>query len=420
MLVRRNPLWYGAARRLFDRLEGASAHERQTWTAMRLDALLAAARTTGYGRKLGTPGAIDEWPILEKNAIRDDPRSFVNGSVRLSSSAATSGTTGVPLDLWRSFRSVTVEQAAIDRLLERAGVDPRSGRIAVLRGDDIKDPSDRTPPFWMAVAGGRRLVFSSNHLGADTIAHFANALTTFGPDVLYAYPTVLESLCRLLRDSGHSVSIPVTLTSSETMPASTWRIATDIIGSHVVDYYGLAERVSFASAFRRGAYRFLPGYSFNELIALHTAGDEHVYELVATGLWNLKMPLIRFRTGDLVRLHAGADPTDVAYGCAVFDEVVGRTGDYLVAPDGAHLMGIDHIPRGVRHIERMQVIQERRDAVTLLVVPAEGFTDEDRATILANAAKKLPPTMAVFLEVTSVLERTAAGKVPFVRRRADL
>jgi hypothetical protein len=33
-----------------------------------------------------------------------------------------------------------------------------------LRGDDLKDPADREPPFWQL--GGRRLIFSSNHLTA--------------------------------------------------------------------------------------------------------------------------------------------------------------------------------------------------------------------------------------------------------------
>ena len=46
------------------------------------------------------------------------------------------------------------------------------------------------------------------------------------------------------------------------------------------------------------------------------------------------MPLVRYRTGDLMRLRAGSDPIAVAYGVEPFLGVVGRTDDYLVAPDG--------------------------------------------------------------------------------------
>jgi phenylacetate-CoA ligase len=419
-LIRRSPAWYGSATRLFDRLERASLDERRAWTEERLGSVLTAARRSGYGRAIPRTASIDDWPILEKERVRAAPAAFVRGATRIVPHAATSGTTGVPLEVWRSFRSVTVEQAAIDRLLARVGVRFRASKVAVLRGDDIKDPSDRLPPFWISVAGGRRLVFSSNHLSEETVADFAAALDRFEPDVLYAYPTTLESLCRLLQHSGQQLTVPVTLCSSETVPESTWQLATEVLGTSLVDYYGLAERVSFAYAFQPLQYRFLPGYAYNELMPCGRDGDADVYELVATGLWNLKMPLVRFRTGDLVRLRSGSDPIAVSYGVDSFLGVVGRSEDYLVAPDGARLMGIDHIPRGLGDVARMQVIQERRDAVRIVVVPVDAATGVDAEAIRANAAKKLPPTMSISIEVRPDLERGAAGKVPFVIRRADL
>ena len=142
--------------------------------------------------------------------------------------------------------------------------------------------------------------------------------------MLYAYPTTLESLCRLLQSSDHSVSVPVTVCSSETVPESTWRRAADVLGSRLVDYYGSAERVSFAYAFEADSYRFLPGYSYNELIPFEEDSEADLYELVATGLWNLKMPLVRFRTGDLVRVSRGSDPDPVAYGVEPFPGLPGE------------------------------------------------------------------------------------------------
>ena len=199
MLVRRSPVWYGAATRLFDRLERAPLDERRAWTDNRLRTVLSGASRTEYGRRVGAATSIGDWPVLQKNAVRVAPGAFVRGSRRIAAPGATSGTTGVPLDVWRSFRSVAVEQAAIDLLLARVGVRLRASRVAVLRGDDIKDPGDREAPFWVPAAGGRRLVFSSNHLSAETVSAFAAALTEFEPHVLYAYPPTLESLCRLLR-----------------------------------------------------------------------------------------------------------------------------------------------------------------------------------------------------------------------------
>jgi phenylacetate-CoA ligase len=420
VLVRRSPVWYGVATRLFDRLERAPLDERRAWTDDRLRAVLAGASRTEYGRRVSAATSVGDWPILEKDSVRVAPGAFVRGSTWIAAPGATSGTSGKPLDVWRSFRSVAVEQAAVDAIVARLGVRLRASKVAVLRGDDIKDPGDSAAPFWVPAAGGRRLVFSSNHLSAETVPAFAAALTEFEPDVLHAYPTILGSLCSLLRSSGARVSIPVCLCSSELLSDELWQLAADVLGSRLVDCYGLAERVSFAYAFQAGTYRFLAGYSYNELIPCGSDGDTDVYELVATGLWNLKMPLVRYRTGDLVRLRAGSDPIAVAYGAEPFLGVVGRMDDYLVAPDGARLMGIDHIPRGIRNVEQMQVIQERRDAVRVLVVPADLSAGVDRRAIRANAARKLPPTMSVSVEVASELERSPSGKIPFVVRRAGL
>ena len=417
VLVRRNPIAYRRARRRFDGLVRASLDERRAWTERRLKAVLAAAGDTAYGRRIGAPRSIEDWPVLEKEVVRNDLTSFVRGSLRVASTAATSGSTGVPLRLWRSLSSVADEQAAIDGLLARVGVPVPDYRAAVLRADDVKDPRDREPPYWIVSGGGRRLVLSSIHLTGDTVTRFAEAIEDFRPDVLQAYPSVLESFCGLLSEAGRLLRVPVTMCSSETMTASTWSDARRTLHTTVIDYYGLAERVAFAYAFDSGSYRFLPGYSLNELHPVPGDGDPHLYEIVATGLANLKMPLVRFRTGDLIRLYEGSDPNDVAYGVEPFAEVVGRTTDFLVAPDGARLIGMNHLPRGVANVIRMQLIQERADLVRVLVVPTKQFTEDDRSRIFANAAKKLPATMTISVEEASDLEVTSGGKVPFIIRR---
>lgn len=135
------------------------------------------------------------------------------------------------------------------------------------------------------------------------------------------------------------------------------------------------------------------------------------------------MPLVRYRTGDLVRLPHDVSPGDleaICYGCAPFKGVIGRQGDYLIAPSGARITGIDHIPRGVEHIIRSQVIQENLHTVRILVVPGPGFSNAQVEQLLANAVIKLPPEMSVTVEAVDQLEHGRQGKVPFVIRRAEV
>jgi len=402
LAIRRNPLFYAWARHQLD-----SPDPRQ------LARILWAARRTAYGRRLRGSDDIASWPLLDKETVRADPAAFLAGAQFLTSKASTGGTSGAPLPLVRSLRSVVLEQAAIDRMIETLGVRPGEARVAVLRGDNVKDPTDFRPPYWKLVAGGRRMVMSSNHLNAATVGTYAEALRSFNPDLLWAYPTSLESLCAFLERAGVELSLPRVLTSSEVLHPHVWRNAERVLGCRLVDYYGQAERVGFAWAAAPREYRFLPGYAHVELIP---AGNG-CYEIVGTALWNHAMPLVRYRTGDLVQLPSESAAMDVALGSRSFAGVLGRDTDILVSPDGVRLTGIDHFQREIRNLRRIQVIQESLTEVRVLVLGQPAFGEADAQALMMNIRRKLPASMRVDLERVEALERTSLGKEPFVIHR---
>jgi phenylacetate-CoA ligase len=420
-LIRRNPFFYRRARALFAQLANQPLAARRDWLDARLKRVLDAARSSPYGRRAGGGAELSSWPLLEKSALRAQPEAFRARGLGISVRGATGGTTGMPLTLVRSLQSVVIEQAALDLLVERLGVQPGRERMAVLRADSIKDAADRSPPYWIFTHGGRRMVLSPHHLCAETLADYARALSEFGPDVLWVYPTAVESLCRLLLRAGLRLSVLRLYASSEILGAQAWQLARLALGAPAIaDYYGQAERVAFAMAFEPGAYRFLPGYSAVELVRFAADGESTLYEIVGTSLWNLAMPLVRYRTGDLVRLPAAwgsRELEEVALGERAFGGVLGRSGEFLLTPEGVRITGINHFPRYVGHVRRIQVIQERVDEVRLLVLAEAGYAPRDAERLLANVRAKLPPSMRVSVELCERLEQTPLGKTPFVIHR---
>ena len=418
--IRRNPVFYAAVNDELRALDRADIDVRREWTRERTREALSFAARSAYGRRIGAPADLEGWPLLEKSSVRDDPSAFVSGPAIFAARASTGGTTGMPLQLTRSLRSIVVEQACIDQMLWRLRVDARDARMAVLRGDNIKDPSDMRPPFWNTVAGGRRLVFSSNHLNAATIEAYARAIEEFKPDLLWAYPTALEALCLLLLRAGKRLAVPRVLTSSEMLAPHIWPLAREALGSEFLDYYGQAERVAFAYAQRPEEYRFLPGYAHVELHRTAEEGEHVLYEIVGTNLWNFAMPLPRYRTGDLVRLPASwraRELEEVSLGLRTFPGVLGRDSDILVSPDGVQLTGIDHFQRDVANVLRIQVIQEAPDEVRISVLPDAGYSERDAAQLMHNVRTKVPESMRVDIRRADALERTALGKTPFVIHR---
>jgi phenylacetate-CoA ligase len=416
--IRRNRLYYPEAVRTFFRLQEAPLDERKAFAERRLEAILRAASKTAYGREFRAK-PLHEWPLLPKERVRGREEEFLTRPKWLTSHGSTGGTAGIPIKLYRSLQSICYEQATYDYPLLKRGLNPLRIRIAILRGDNLKDPSDLEPPFWKFVANGRKLIFSSNHLCAKTVRYYYQALKEFAPDCLFAYPTSLESLCLLMRENGLSLRIPLVIATSEAMRTEARILAAQVLNAEVLHSYGAGERVAFAWSEHVGKYYMFAGYGWVELIPMSEDENSITYEIVGTGFWNDAMPLIRYQMADLITLPKEVDPEMVCWGMQPFDGVQGRQSDYLISPDGVRLMGIDHFPRGVDNVLRMQVIQPAPDFVRILVVPAEGFNQQNINQIMQNVARKLPNNMHVNLQIVEELIRMPTGKTPYVIREFE-
>lgn len=409
-LVRRNPLFYWGFRRLLQDAERGTLHERRA----EMQRLLArsrgwAGKLPGYARfDLARP--MGEQSVLLKETLQIRGEEFQARSWLPASHASTGGSTGIPLRVVRSLKSLTMEQAMIDHLASKAGIELPQAKIAVLRGDVIKDPNDTRPPFWHE-ASPRRLVFSSNHLNATNYPAFERELLRFEPDVLLAYPSSLELLTDLAEEHSSPIHFKLVVTSSEMLrPGQRGRVRRSF-GAQLLDYYGMAERVSAAYSLEDGQYRFVFPYGFTELVE-STPGR---YRIIGTGLWNQRQPLWRYDTDDIAVLPEGisADEVErVALGIDTFSGIEGRGSDYLLLPDGARIWTMDYVPNGVCGAATVQLMQESVDTAVLIVVPNGKFSDHTLEMLKHNFYLKAPRSIKLRLEVRDRPYRLANGKAP--------
>ena len=423
--VRRNPFYYERSRRLLDRLESMDFEGRLEWSREQLARTLTAAQRTDYGGIVRGGDDITTWPLLDKELLRNRLRAFTTGNDWFAAPAVTGGTSGVPLKLVRSLDGIVFEQACIDRLVTQLGQQPRSTRTTVLRGDNLQDPRTLILPDGVSANGGRSRIYCARAVSQKNIDRIADSLERFKPQLLCAYPSALETLCRLLLERGRSLKVPAVLTSSEVLKPEAWALAQEVLGCRIADYYGQSERVAFAYAYAPREYRFLPGYSHVEFVhheskLLPVGGRDTLYEIVGTTFWNTMMPLVRYRTGDLIRLPADwglRELQELALGLRSFRGFLGREQEVLACPLGIRLTGLESIPNDVAHVLRIQVVQESFDSARIRVVPAPGFCAQDAANLLENARAKVPPEMHIEVEVAQYLERTPRGKTPLIVHR---
>lgn len=424
-LVRRNPFYYERSRRAVDRLEQQDFESRRRWNREHVARTLAAAQRTEYGRVVGGTGDLSTWPLMDKELLRDRLGAFTTGREWFSAPANTGGTAGVPLKLVRSLDGIVFEQASIDRMVRGLGLDPRGARTAILRGDNLQDPRTLLSPDGVSANGGRARIFCAHSVSVENAERIIDALERFAPQLVVAYPSALEALCRLLVEHGRTLSIPAVLVSSEVFKSEAWELAREVLGCRIADYYGQSERVAFAYAFAPREYRFLPGYSHVEFVRhdsslLPEGSPDRLYEIVGTSFWNSLMPLVRYRTGDLVRLPAAwgeRELEELALGMRTFRGVLGRQQEVLVCPTGVRLTGLESMPHDVEHVLRIQVVQETLSRARILVIPSAGFCEQDAQRLLENARAKVPGDVDFTVEVARWLERTPRGKTPLIVHR---
>ena len=303
----------------------------------------------------------------------------------------------------RSLEAIVFEQATIDRVIQSVGVDARTARTAVLRGDNPRDIEVSPNPDCEVINAGRIMTMSANAVTHTSVEHIANSLETFGPELLCAYPSALETLARYLRDNGRRLSIPAVVTSSEVFRPEAWSLVEQMLGCRLADYYGQAERIAFASANAPGEYRFQHGYSRVEFIPydgqiMPRDSQYRLYEIVGTSFWNSLLPIVRYRTGDLVRLPASwgeRELEELSLGLRTFAGVLGRQQELMVCPTGGSHHR--HRLRAARRPQRAP-LPDRAGGHRRGAHPGPAhreFSTADAELLLANARARIPPEVNV-------------------------
>jgi phenylacetate-CoA ligase len=408
-LIRRNPIFYAQFRQLLDEAESLPESDREAMRRRLLGRSVSRAiRLPGYRDSAGAI-SVDALPILSKEKLQARTPDF-HSHQWPGIPASTGGSSGRPLRLLRSPRSIVVEQATIDWLAAKAGVELDRCRVAVLRGDNIKDPNDPRPPFWRR-DGSRRLVLSSNHLGPAHYKDFAAALEEFRPDVLHAYPSSLQLLANLADEYGTTLRLPLVITSSETLRPGLRERVRAVFGAALLDHYGMAERVSAAYSLEDGVYTFVFPYAATELIP----EGETACRVVGSSLWNAAQPLLRYDTGDIALMPPGTDARGrarIALGLQPFSRIEGRASDVLELASGSRVYALDQVARGIDGATSVQFLQQESDLVQIIVVPSHHYGADTIDAITRNFYLKAPRSVRIQFDLRDAPYRLPNGKAP--------
>lgn len=380
-------------------------------------------------RRAGDMSAWDElsnWPILSKEALRRTPRAFVADDCNTEAMfyEHTSGTTGTPLHIWLARETVQQWFAIYEARARRWYGVSRHDRWAILGGQLVAPIATDRPPFWVWNRALNQLYLSAYHLSAANIPAYLAAMEVHAVTFLLGYPSAMYRLAQAALDQGLAAPpLRVAIGNAEPLLVHQREAIGAAFGCPVRDTYGMAEIAAAASECEQGQIHVWPEVGMIEV--LHDRIDEPVAaeqpgRLVATGLLNADMPLIRYDTGDrCIQASPDAPPCGCGRRLPRLRSLEGRMDDVIVTPDGRHVGRLDPVFKADLPIQEAQIIQETRQQLRVLYVPTERYTAADGHALIRRIHDRVGQ-MDVTLERVDEVPRTANGKFrAVVSRLAD-
>ena len=290
-------------------------------------------------KKIESAEDICALPCLTKDALRlnFEPLTADNAQLFRPQKLTTSGTTGTPLEFYVDKNANVQEFVYYWRLWGWFGY--RLGSMfAELSAEAFRNSAGLTHKF---IPLERRLLLNSLLLGAKNSARYLELLRRFRPRFLKGLPSnlyILALLCREHRE--HGLHFDAVFSQGETLPPHYRRVIEETFSTTVVDSYGHLERTAAISQCPAGAYHVHSDYGFTELHPCPAGGGlpapadgEFYAEVIGTSLYNRAMPLLRYRTGDIVRVKRDCPPCSCGRTFPVVEEVLGRSVDIVITPD---------------------------------------------------------------------------------------
>lgn len=361
-------------------------------------------------------------PLVDKQSIRQHERDFLVEGVAPRSLwvEKTGGTTGNSLTTYWPMSMLPQWWALVEVMVRNvAGVAQDMPR-AMMGGRPIIPGNTHRPPYWRFNRRWRQLYLSSYHVSRASAPAYVEAIRTYESQWLTGYGSAIAALAEYALEEGlEPLPLRAVIVSGDTLLPGMRSSIERFFRCKCFDHYGQSEGVCMAMECPYGRMHLIPQAGIVEIVredGLPCAPGE-VGEIVATGLLNDAMPLIRYRLGD-----SAAWAEDQSCPCGnrqpIMTGLEGRTDDYLITPDGRKIGRISTAFKHSPTIHSAQLVQDRPGHAYLLVRPGEGYQHRDAVRVCEDIRGKIGTFELTIVEVGEI-PKTPRGKTTLVVRLAD-
>ena len=357
---------------------------------------------------------LKKFPCVTKADMRESfPGGVVSNEYDLSHClrATTSGSTGQVLHIAYSRAAYEYYMAVTYRNFAALGFKPWH-RFAYTRYGPVEIGSQFYEKFGIT----KRKHISVFLNPAEQVA----ALKKFKPHAITGYPSIMMEWAKLLEGQNNSIHPLFVRTEAELLTKEAKKFMEDTFNCELYDEYGSAEFVHLVFECLDRGYHISSDSVFLEFLEDGqevSPGEEG--EIYATSLVNYAMPFIRYRMDDR------GIPLDELCTCGrgfpLMKLMVARVDDFLQLPSGKKVNPRTVIPlfelgSGVREF---RIMQERRDHITVDIVPKPDWTETIEQELKSSFFKILGEPVEVVFNLCEEIPRGRHNRPRPIRSLVD-
>jgi len=356
-----------------------------------------------------TVGDLVRVPVLTKELVRErfDDLVAENSHQFKPYLNKTSGSTGTPLRFLQDKNVSIARFAFFWRVWHMAGYRPWMKWAQV---DGMFIGNDKR--VWNYNLPLNSLQVSAISLNDENCEKIIHKLLDFKPRIIRGYPSAIYVLAKFLEKQNITVDLKLKsiITYSETLLPHHKELIERMFNCRTHDVFSMWEAVCLISECSSQSKHQHMELSVMELLdnELQVVGDGESGEIVATSLVNFSMPFIRYRTGDLAKWSGKT--CNCGRNHKVVKEIIGRMDDFITTPEGHKIGRISPAFSSIQGIALSQIVQDKKDAVTVKIVKSDGFNDYTIASLNSELRKRLGNSIKIDFQIVTDIEPGKNGK----------
>lgn len=358
-------------------------------------------------------------PISSRQVLQSLPKDAVVargvGHSRLISTR-TSGSSGMPLTIWRSWLEQNLLHLFRLRAFRSFGLQLGDRMASVAPVREVHGPDNKTL--------GRLLrtfqLYSRQRVdNLQSHEEIVAELRRLKPDIVNGYPGVLSRLADVAGEANSlGIRCRFCITGAEVLtPLMRGRIS-KAFDAPVFNIYGCNEfnLVAWECAETGDLHNCDDSVIVEVIRDGEPVGPGERGEMVVTSLHSYAMPFIRYRLGDIVT--RGEESCGCGSPFSTIRAIQGRMLDFFSLPGGRlmhpHELILQIVSERERWIGQYELVQEREDRVVMRVVPLFEAPSA-RASLRATLAGALGPAVEFEIQTIPEIPADPSGKFRVAR-----